>query len=198
MNVTRSLPHALSRSVAVAALAACGLAAHAAPATYVVEPNHTYVTFEARHFNTSTNRGRFDQKEGTVTIDTAAKTGKADITIQTGSINTGSDKFNEHLKSADFFDAAKYPTARFVGEKFTFDGDKVTSVAGTLTLHGVSQPVTLKATNYTCYMSPLLKKQVCGGDFETTIQRSSYGITYGVPMIPDDVRLLIQIEAYRQ
>ena len=173
-------------------------AAQAQSATYSIEPTHTFVTFEARHFGTSTNRGRFDKKEGTVTIDKAAKSGKVDITIDTTSIYTGVGPFDGHLKSKDFFNVAEHPTAKFVGDKFTFDGDKVKSVAGTLTLAGQSAPVTLTASNFNCYMSPMLKREVCGGDFETTIKRSEYGVKYGLPGIPDDIRLLIQVEAVKQ
>ena len=183
--------------IAAAVLAAPG-AAHAESATYGIDPTHTFVTFEVRHFGTSTNRGRFDKKEGTITIDKAAKTGKADVTIDTSSINTGLAPFDGHLKSKDFFNVAEHPTARFVGDKFTFDGDKVKSVAGTLTLAGQAKPVTLTATNFNCYQNPMLKREVCGGDFETTIKRSEFGVKYGLPGIPDDVRLLIQIEAAKQ
>ncbi|ARN23271.1 YceI family protein [Piscinibacter gummiphilus] len=183
--------------IAAAVLAATG-AAHAESATYSIDPTHTFVTFEARHFGTSTNRGRFDKKEGTVTLDKAAKTGKVDVTIDTSSINTGVGPFDGHLKSKDFFNVAEHPTAKFTGDKLTFDGDKVKSVAGTLTLAGVTQPVTLTASNFNCYTNPMLKREVCGGDFETTIKRSEYGVKYGLPGIPDDVRLLIQVEAVKQ
>jgi polyisoprenoid-binding protein YceI len=184
--------------LAVVALVASVGAAHAQSATYAVDPTHTFVTFEARHFGTSTNRGRFDKKEGTVTFDKAAKTGKAEITIDMTSINTGVGPFDGHLKSKDFFNAGEFPTAKFVGDKFTFDGDKVKSVAGTLTLAGQTAPVTLTASNFNCYTNPMLKREVCGGDFETTLQRSAYGIKYGLPGIPDDIKLLIQIEAVKQ
>jgi polyisoprenoid-binding protein YceI len=183
--------------IAAALFAVAGLA-QAESATYAVEPTHTFVTFEVKHFGTSTNRGRFDKKEGTITFDRAAKTGKAEITIDTASINTGTAPFDGHLKSKDFFNVAEHPTAKFVGDKFTFDGDKVKSVSGQLTLAGKTQPVTLAAQNFNCYMNPMLKREVCGGDFETTIQRSAFGISYGVPNIPDAVRLLIQIEAVKQ
>lgn len=184
-------------ALTTALLATAGLA-RAEIATYSVEPTHTYVTFEARHFGTSTNRGRFDKKEGSITIDRAAKTGKAEITIDMNSISTGLALFDKHMKGENFFKAADFPTAQFIGDQFSFDGDKVTAVAGTLTLLGKTQPVTLTATNYNCYDSPFLKRQVCGGDFETTIQRSAYGMTYGLPGIPDNIRLLIQIEAVKQ
>jgi polyisoprenoid-binding protein YceI len=188
----------MSKILIATALCAATAMANAQSATYSVEPTHTFVTFEARHFGTSTNRGRFDKKEGTISFDKTAKTGKAEITIDTASINTGVAPFDAHLKKPDFLDVATHPTAKFVGEKFSFEGDKVTAVAGTLNLLGKSQPVTLTASNFNCYNNPMLKREVCGGDFETTITRSSFGMTYGVPNIPDSIRLLIQIEAVKQ
>lgn len=180
-----------------ALLAAAG-AAQAQSATYAIDPTHTQVFFEAKHFGTSTNRGRFDKSAGTVTLDKAAKTGKVEITIEMGSISTGIGPFDGHLKSKDFFAVEQHPTATFVGDKFTFNGDKVTSVAGTLTLLGKTNPVTLTASGFNCYENPRLKREVCGGDFETTIQRSQWGMGYGLPGIPDSVRLLIQAEAIKQ
>jgi polyisoprenoid-binding protein YceI len=180
-----------------ALLAAVG-AAQAQSATYTIEPTHTQVIFEAKHFGTSTNRGRWDKKEGTITFDKTAKTGKVDVTLDMASISTGIGPFDGHLKSKDFFAAAEFPTAKFVGDKFSFNGDKVTSVSGELTLRGKTNPVTLTATNFNCYDNPMLKREVCGGDFEATIQRSQWGMTYGLPGIPDNIRLLIQIEAFKQ
>jgi len=187
------------------ALATLGIAsvfgtgsAHAQAGTYSVDPTHTFVTWEAMHFGTSTSRGRFDKKEGTIQFDRAGKTGKIDITIETGSISTGVPPFDRHLQSKDFFDSATHPTARFVSDKLSFEGDKVTSASGTLTLLGKSLPVTLSASRFNCYQSPILKREVCGGDFETTLQRSQWGMGYGLPGIPDNVKLVIQVEAVRQ
>lgn len=185
-------------ALALAATFATG-AAIAEPATYAIDPTHTYVTFEIDHFGASTNRGRFDKKEGTVQLDKAAKTGKVDITIDTTSINSGSAGFNKHLQSPDLFDAEKFPTIKFSGDKFTFNGDKVSEIAGTLTLMGKTGPVTLKATKFGCYTSPMLKREVCGGDFETVIDRSAYGLNYALQYgIPKEVRLVIQVEAVKQ
>jgi polyisoprenoid-binding protein YceI len=181
----------------VLSLAAAGAQAQAA--TYAIEPTHTFVTFEISHFGTSTNRGRFDKKEGTVTFDRAGKTGKVDITIDTTSINTGTAPFDKHLKSAEILNTEAQPTARFVGDKFSFNGDKVTEVAGQLTLNGKTNPVTLKAVNFNCYQNPMLKREVCGGDFEATIVRSQYGVNYGLNYgFPDAVKLVIQVEAVKQ
>ena len=168
-------------------------------AGYAIDPTHTFVTFEIGHFGTSTNRGRFDKKEGTVQFDRAAKTGKVDITIDVKSINTGTTAFNKHLQSAEFFNAAKYPTVKFSADKFAFNGDKVSQVSGTLTLLGKSMPVTLKANQFNCYENPMLKREVCGGDFETTIDRTQFGMNYGIDWgFPKDVRLVIQVEAVKQ
>jgi polyisoprenoid-binding protein YceI len=183
--------------VAAAALAASA-ATQAQTTAYAIDPGHTFVTFEALHFGTSTSRGRFDKKEGTIQFDRAGKTGKVDITIDTGSVSTGVAGFDTHLKSKDFFNSAEVPTARFVSDKFSFAGDKVTEVAGTLTLLGKTNPVVLKAANFNCYINPRLQREVCGGDFETTIQRSQWGMSYGLPTIPDNIRLTVQIEGVKQ
>jgi len=174
-------------------------AAQAQSATYAIEPTHTFVTFEIDHFGTSTNRGRFDKKEGTVQFDRAGKSGKVDITIDTTSINTGTAPFDGHLKSAEILNVAAHPTARFVSDKFVFDGDKVKEVTGQFTLLGKTNPVTLKATKFNCYMSPMIKREVCGGDFEATIKRSQWGASYGINYgFSDDMRLVVQVEAVKQ
>mgnify|MGYP000358439479 CR=1 FL=1 len=191
----------MNRTALVSLLATAALSAgiaHAESATYTVDPTHTFVTFEAKHFGTSTNRGRFDKKSGSVTIDSAAKTGKVDISIDMASINSGTEAFNNHLKSKDFFNVEAFPKSTFVSDKVIFEGDKISAVVGTLTLLGKSQTVTLKANSYGCYQNPMLKREVCGGDFDTTITRSEYGMGYGLPFIPDNVRLVIQIEAVKQ
>jgi polyisoprenoid-binding protein YceI len=187
----------MKKTLLVSALLAVAGMAQAETATYAIDPSHTFVTFEAKHFGTSTIRGRFDKKEGSVSLE-KGKSGKAEITIDTTSVSTGVSPLDGHLKSKDFFNAAEHPTAKFVGDKFSFNGDKVTTVAGTLTFLGKTQPVTLTATNFNCYTSPMLKREVCGGDFETTIQRTQFGNNYGVPGIPDAIKLLIQVEAVKQ
>jgi polyisoprenoid-binding protein YceI len=185
----------ISTALLGAALLAATTIASAEPATYTIDPNHTSVVFEAKHFGTSTIRARLPGKSGTITIDPTAKTGRANIVVDVSAINSGIPTFDERLKKADLFNAERFPEATFVASDFRFDGDRVTQVSGNLTILGNTNPVTLDATGYNCYQSPMLKKQVCGGDFETTIKRSQWNINYGTPFIPDDIRLLIQIEA---
>ncbi len=193
----------MNHKPAAAACLAAGLlalgGAHAESASYAIDPTHTFASFEIGHMGTSTLRGRFDRKEGAVQFNRAARTGSVEITIDTQSINTGVEPFNKHLLSEDFFNAAKFPTARFVSSKFVFADDKVSEVVGTLTLLGKSLPVTLKASQFNCYLNPLFKREVCGGDFETTLLRSQWGMGWGLQMgAPDAVRLLVQVEAIKQ
>jgi len=181
---------------AILAAAAAGVVAE--PATFTIDPGHTVVTFEALHMNTSTQRGRIQAKEGSVVMDRAAKTGKADITLDLTTLSAASSSLEGTLKGERLFNVAQGPTARFVADTFTFAGDALVSVAGTLTILGKSQPVTLKATRFNCYENGQLKREVCGGDFEGTIQRSQFGLAFAPSVAPDDVRLLIQVEAIRQ
>ena len=188
----------MRKTILAAAFFAVTSGATAEPATFVIDPGHTVVTFEALHFNTSTQRGRIQAKEGLVVLDRVAKTGKADITVDLTSLSAASSSLEGTLKGERIFNIAQGPTARFVGDTFTFAGDQLASVAGTLTLLGKSQPVTLNATRFNCYENAQLKREVCGGDFSTTIQRSQYGLGFAPSVTPDNIPLLIQVEAIRQ
>jgi len=189
-----------SAKLVVAAAAVVGsMGLQAQVVNYAIEPTHTFVTFEISHFGTSTNRGRFDKKEGMVQLDRTAKTGKVDLTIDMASINTGTPGFDKHLQGMDFFNVKDYPTAKFTADKFSFNGDKVTEVAGSLTMMEKTNPVVLKATNFNCYQHPMIKREVCGGDFEATIDRSQWGVNYGLIFgFPKSVKLVIQVEAVKQ
>lgn len=185
--------------LALIAAAVLATAAQAQAATYAIDPTHTFVTFEIGHFGTSTNRARFDKKEGTVEFDRAAKTGKVDLTIDMASVSSGTAPFDKHLKSGEIFNVEAFPTAKFSATKFVFKDDKVSEVVGSLTLAGKTNPVTLKANNFNCYENPMLKREVCGGDFEATLTRSQFGVSYGLNWgFPDAVRLVIQVEAVKQ
>ncbi|KQP22860.1 YceI family protein [Pseudorhodoferax sp. Leaf267] len=169
-----------------------------AGARYVVDPTHTFVMYEMGHYGTSTNRGRFSTKDGQVQIDAAGTSGTVDITIDMGTINTGVDLLNRHVQSRDFLNVADYPTARFTAERMVLEGGMVREIPGALTMLGQTHPVTLRATRFNCYMSPIHGQQVCGGDFDAVIERSQWGITWGLQFgFEDKVRLLTQIEAVR-
>jgi len=189
----------MRKSFSVLAVAALLSVGAAQAADYAIDPTHTFVTFEIGHFGTSTNRGRFDKKEGTVQFDRAAKTGKVDITFDVASVNTGTVMFDKHLQSAEILNVAQHPKARFVSDKFVFSGDKVAEVQGQFTLMGKTAPLTLKANQFNCYDNPMVKREVCGGDFEATLDRTVHGVNYGVDWgFPKNVRLVVQVEAIKQ
>lgn len=174
-------------------------AGSAVAATYDIDPFHANARFAIDHFNTSTNVGGFYGLTGTVEFDEQKRTGSLDITIPVTSLQTGSKEFTNHLLSADLFNAEKFPEMRFVSTKFNYTGKKLKSVDGKLTLLGKTQPVRLYANKFNCYDSPMLQKQVCGGDFTTTLDRTLWGMNYLVDVgMSKNVKIDIQVEAAKQ
>lgn len=182
----------------IAALAAVGASGAFAADTYMIEPNHTYPSFEADHLGISVWRGKFNKSSGTITLDRAAKTGTLDITVDMNSVDFGHDKMNEHAKAPDIFDVAKYPTATYKAKSIRFDGDTPASVEGELTLHGVTKPVPLTINKFKCIEHPMLKREVCGADVSGQFKRSDFGINFGLPRFSPEVKLAIQVEAVKQ
>lgn len=189
----------MKRLIATAALLTASFAATAAPEVYELEGTHVHPQFKILHMGYSTTTGGFTSTTGTVTLDLAKKSGAVDITIDANSLQTAVPKLDEHLKGADFFDVAKYPTITYKSDKLNFDGDKLVSVDGNLTLHGVTKPVTLKVTHFACGEHPFFKKPHCGADAEATIQRSEFGISkYSPTGASEEVKIEIQIEATKK
>jgi polyisoprenoid-binding protein YceI len=184
-------------SIAAVLAFTAGTAA-ADPVTYAVDSGHTFPTFEINHLGFSTQRGRFNETKGKITLDTKAKTAAAEILINARSINTGNDKLEEHLRKPDFFDVEKYPTISFKSTGAKFDDDKLVALDGNLTIKGETKPVTLTVSNFKCGENPMSKKAMCGGDVSTTIKRSDFGVKYGIPAVGDDVKISIPVEAYKE
>lgn len=184
------------------ALAMPALAAKAttsiAPGTYNIDPMHSKVGFEIPHLVISTVEGKFNSFEGQIVIDKDLAKSKVEATVQTASVDTGVGKRDEHLKSADFFDAAKYPTMKFVSKKIVANG-KDLKVTGTLTLKNVSQEVTLDAS----YLGQV--KDGYGNDkiafkAKTKIDRKKFGLTWSNmveagPVVGDEVEIELNIQA---
>ena len=171
--------------------------AFAAPATYTAEPNHTFAQFSYNHLGFSIQTSRFNTVTGTVTIDQAAKKGSADITIDTKSVDTGSNVFNGHIQSEDFLSTTQFPTATFQADQMVFKGDKPSALKGVLTLKGVSKPVTLAITHFECKKHPMSGKDVCGANAETKVKRSDFNMSKYVPNVGDEVTIAIAIEAVK-
>jgi polyisoprenoid-binding protein YceI len=171
----------------------------AAPTTYSVDPDHTHPSFEVDHFaGLSTWRGTFKKTSGTVEIDTVAKTGTVDVVIDTASVDFAHDKLNEHVSSPEMLDVAKYPTAEYKGKFVEFANGVPRTIAGALTLHGVTKPVTLTINSFKCFQHPMLKKQVCGADASGSFNRADFGVNYAQQYgFNQNVLLRIQVEAVK-
>jgi polyisoprenoid-binding protein YceI len=169
----------------------------AAPESYTIDSGHTFPSFEVNHLGFSTQRGRFDNSSGKITLDREAKTASVEITIDAKSIDTGNAKLEDHLRNADFFDTEKHPTITFKSTGAKFSGDTLTALDGNLTLKGTTKPVTLNVANFKCGEHPFNKKKMCGAEASATIKRSDFGVRYGLPAVGDDVKLMIQVEAFK-
>ncbi|MDE2584691.1 MAG: polyisoprenoid-binding protein [Betaproteobacteria bacterium] len=189
----------LSQLTAALILAvAAATPALAAPATYVLDANHTFPRFSYSHFGYSTQLSRFDKTTGKIIFDKAAKTGSVDIVIDTTSVDTGSQLFNSHIQGEDFLDTAKYPTATFKSTKVVFEGDKPVSIEGNLTLKGVTKPVTLTVTSFQNMPHPMLKKDAIGANATVTVKRSEFNAGKYAPYVGDDVKIDIAVEAIQE
>lgn len=165
--------------------------------TYTLEPTHTSVTFQYTHFGYSHPTGKFMDAKGTVTLDEAAPA-KSSVEVSFGidGINTGVPALDEHLKSPDFFDAAKFPTATFKSTKVEPTGPDTAKVTGDLTIHGVTKPVTLNVKLNKEAVNPMSNKKGVGFTATGTINRSDFGMGKYVPAVSDQIDLYIEAEAY--
>jgi polyisoprenoid-binding protein YceI len=162
---------------------------------YTIDSRHTFPVFEVNHLGFSTQRGRFNQSSGKITLDIAAKKGSVDLTIDTASLDMGFDKWDEHMKAEGFFNVEFYPTMRFVSNKLVFEGDKVVAAEGSFTLLDVTRPMRLTVSNFHCAPHPMNKKPTCGADVTATLKRSEFGMTKYVPAVSDEVRISVPVEA---
>jgi polyisoprenoid-binding protein YceI len=201
MTTCRQPPRSLL--IALVALMAGSAASTVAaePATFVLDPTHSFVHFELLHFGTSTIRGRFGAITGAVLVDPSAQRGEISIRLPTASVSTGVPVFDARIRAADLLASEAHPEAYFVATRFNFEGDRVTEVRGEFTLRGISQPLSLHALRYGCRREADAatgsRTEICGGDFEGEFKRSDFGATFGLPFIADRVRLQVQVEGRR-
>ncbi len=170
----------------------------AAPETYVIDTNHTLPRFSYSHFGYSTQVSRFDKTSGKIVLDRQAKTGSVDVVVDMTSVDTGIPLFNEHIQGEDFLDTAKYPTMTFTSNNLKFEGVKLVAVEGTLTLKGISKPVTLTVTSFQCIPHPMLKKDACGANATAVIKRTDFNMGKYAPQVSDEVTITIPVEAVKE
>jgi polyisoprenoid-binding protein YceI len=178
--------------------AAVSAPALAAPETYVIDGTHTFARFSYSHFGYSTQVSHFNKTSGKITIDRAAKTGSVDVTIDTTSVDTGYPLFNGHIQGEDFLNTEKYPTSTFKSKKVNFNGDKVASVDGDLTIKGITKPVTLTLSSFQCMPHPIVKKDACGANASAIIKRTEFNAGKYAPYVGDEVTLTIAVEAVKE
>lgn len=190
----------MKKMLFAAALAALvGGPAFGAPQKYEIDQDHTFPRFSYSHLGMSKqSASRFNKSTGTVVLDKEAGTGAVDITIDMNSVDTGSDEFDKHLKSSDFFDTAKYPTATFKSTGVKFEGDRLVSVDGDLTIKGITRPVTLTVTSFVNQPHPRLKKDAIGANATAVVKRSEFNAGAFAPAVSDEVTLDIALEAVLQ
>jgi len=167
--------------------------------TYVIDPVHSQPQWVATHIGFSNQHGNFGKATGKIVLDRAAKKGSIDVTIDAASIRTYSDRLDQIVKGERFFNVEKFPTLTFKSTNLAFEGDNLVGADGELTMLGVTKPVSLKVTNFTCGEQAFNKKPMCGAEATATIKRSEWGMTDGLKLgnPGDDIKLIIPVEAYR-
>ena len=166
--------------------------------SYVTDPNHSQVAFSVTHFGFNVYHGLFGGITGSLTLDPRTPAAaRVSIDIPIAQVVTTSSKLNEHLQSADFLDAARFPTAHFESTSVVARG-RTARIAGNLTLHGVTKPVVLDARFIGAGTNPMNKAETVGFEATTTIQRSQFGIAKYVPAVTDAVDLRITVAFERK
>ena len=185
------------RYVALAGLLAAAGAANAAPVTYKLDPGHTMVLFSWNHFGFSNPSANLGNVDGTLVYDEKDPTkATVEATLPLTGLDTFVPKLDEHLKSADFLDAATYPTVTFKSTKVAAAGKGKLKGTGELTVHGVTKPVTLDVTLNKVGPHPMMKVQTVGFDATATIKRSDFGVGAYVPNVSDEIKIHITTEAH--
>jgi polyisoprenoid-binding protein YceI len=186
----------LFRTTILALALAATTPAFAARVPYTIDSNHTQVLFTYSHFGLSNITGRFGDVTGTFEFDAEMPANsKVAVTIPIESVSMGVPKLDAHLKMADFFEVGTYPTATFTSTTVTATGDNRLSVAGDLTIHGVTKPVVLDVTINRIGEHPMTKTPAVGFDATTTLKRSDFGLGAYVPNVGDEVKVRITMEA---
>lgn len=172
--------------------------------TWDIDASHSVIAFTVRHAMVAKTRGRFTEVSGTLTIDGANPgASKADVTIPAASFDTGSADRDAHVRSADFLDVENFPALTFVSTGITQHGSDEFEIAGDLTIHGVTKPVTLKAELNGVAVDPFGNTRI-GFEAKTKIKRSDYGLNWnaaleaGGVLVSDEVKIELDVEAIKQ
>ena len=173
------------------------------PGTWVIDPTHSTVEFEARHLMVTKVRGRFGTVDGTLNIAEDALQSSVHAVIQAASVDSGDPKRDEHLRSADFFDVEHYPTIEFQSTSVASRGGDRYDVVGDLTVRGTTREVTLALEYHGEVIDPWGGKRA-GFSAETTVNRKDWGLEWNVALetggllVSDKVKLVLEIQVVKQ
>jgi len=166
---------------------------------YVLDPEHTFPSFEIRHQKISILRGKFNRSQGQVVLDPHNPAENLiEVIVDANSGDTGHDELNRKLLGSNFFNTARFPEIRFIARDVTFQAGIPVSAQGELTMLGVTRPVVLEIREFACGRQFPSFRNFCGADVHTTIRRTDYGMNYGIPLIGDEVKLAIEVEGFRE
>jgi len=170
-------------------------------AEWAIDPYHSTVGFSVKHMMVSTVHGSFTKYTAKVDYDDAKPASlSVEATIDAASVNTGIDKRDNHLRSADFFDVEKFPNLTFKSTKVEPLGEGKFNVTGDLMIHGVTKSVVLKGDGFTPVVKGMQGKLITAAHAETTIKRSDFGLKYnaaleaGGVVVSDEVKIILDFE----
>ncbi|GAC1647302.1 MAG: YceI family protein [Gemmatimonadaceae bacterium] len=173
-----------------------------ATTTWKIDPSHSSVEFSAKHMMITTVKGRFTDFEGTIVTDSENPSrSSVEATLKTASIDTRTEQRDQHLRSADFLDAERFPTISFKSTRVTGDKQRST-VVGDLTIHGVTKPITLEVTYEGRSKDPWGGERV-GFSASGKLDRREFGLTWnqtleaGGFLVSNDIKILIDVQAVR-
>ena len=165
---------------------------------YTFDKLHSQIIFFVDHLGFAKSEGEFHDYDGHYMFDEEhPEKSSVEVTIKTASIDMDDEAWDAHLKNADFFNVEKFPEMTFKSTSIKVTGDKTGEITGDLTILGVTKPVTLTTVHNKTGENPYSKKIESGFSAKTTIKRSDFGMTYGLPGVGDDVEIMIEVEGVR-
>lgn len=189
----------LLAALSVAFIGGFGGVAKADVEQYEFDKAHTQIFFAVNHLGFSNSHGKFLDFDGGFTFDREApEKSNIDVTIKTASVDMDDEKWDEHLKNADFFNVEEFPEMTFKSTAIEVTGENTANITGDLTLLGVTKPVTLAVTHNKSGEHPFSGKYVAGFSATGTLKRSEFGMNYGLPAVGDDVKIIIEVEGVRK
>ena len=163
--------------------------------TYVLDPAHGKITWSLDHMGFSTYVGQFTDVAASLDLNVRdPSASKLAASVNTDSVGTFHDGLNKHLKTADFLDTTKFPTAQFTATNIRLVDRDSAKISGNLTLRGVTRPIVIDADFNQAGINPVDKQYSLGFDGEAKIKRSDFGINYGLPVLGDEVTLHLEAE----